>query len=384
MNVYVAGVGESGPVARGKGPAAETMALRAAFDACRDAGIEPAKVDGIVRYSHDGAISAMSLAANLGMEELSFAVDVPHAGGSGAALLDVAIAAVRSGAARTVLCTRTVVAEEWLRQLVAPDPLRPFYLDAPNYLRPVGWTGYLHLFGLLYQEHANRYGTTRADLYPVAEQMRQNAKSSLLDLADPLPALDDYLALPTTVGPFTPLDEFVPADLSCAVIVSAHDRSDRSVGVEIVATAQSQGPEPMSWFDSRPLSPDALDSPSRAVADKLFASAGLVRGDIDVVGLYDCTTFTLLFLLEESGLVERGGAAELARLDGLLPHGACPTNPHGGDLAAGYSHGFRHILEMVRQLRWTAVNQVSAAEHALVLGPPAGPTSGAILRRVAL
>lgn len=383
---YISGIGETDVTPIGSGRYAEQLAIESAQLACDDAGIDTHDIDGIFRYSHDGAISAMSLAANLGSRELRVAADIPHAGGSGAALLDAASQAIRSGVARTVLCTRTVVGAEWMRQLQLPDPLRPFYLDSGNYLRPAGWTGYLHLFGALYQEHALRYGTTRSALGRVGQQMRQNAAASMSAIPAPVYSMDEYLQAAITVSPFCHYDEFIGADLSCSVIVTGAEPNrtgPHSTPVEIVSSVVAQGPGAMGWFDTRPLSPAALDSPSRAVADELYRLSGLNPGHIDVAELYDCTTFTLFFLLEESRRCERGEAVDLVSGDALLATGARPTNTHGGDLTGGYSHGFRQILEAVRQLRGTAKNQVVEPEHALVLGPPAGPTSGAILRRCA-
>lgn len=378
----IAGIGETEVAGRGSGRSAERMALESALVACEDAGIDPAEVDGILGYSHDGTLSAMSLAVNLGCRDLRLAADVPHAGGSAGSLVEIASDSIVAGSTRAVLCFRTVQADNWLHQLTSPDPLRPFYIDAARYLRPVGWTGYLHLFGALYQEHRNRYGTPRQALAGVALQLRENARRAGSTIAPPAFTLDDYMDSPMTVSPFTEYDEFLAADVSCAVLITADDTRERySMPVDIVATAQSHGDQPLGWFDTRPLSPTALDSPTRHVVDELYERSGLSPDHIDVAELYDCTTFTLLYMLEETRMCERGGGAELIAADGLLSDGARPTNTHGGDLAAGYSHGFRHLLEAVRQLRGTAINQVPEAATAVVVGAPAGPTSGVILRR---
>ena len=51
-------------------------------------------------------------------------------------------------------------------------------------------------------------------------------------------------------------------------------------------------------------------------------------------------------------------------------------NTHGGLLGEAYIHGVNNILEGVRQIRGTAVNQVPDVDHVMVPGP-----SGIILGR---
>jgi len=99
--------------------------------------------------------------------------------------------------------------------------------------------------------------------------------------------------------------------------------------------------------------------------------------------MYDCTSFTVLDLVETYQLCEQGGVAELLADDAFRADGTRPVNTHGGDFAAGYSAGFRHVLEATRQLRWEADNQVPEAEFAVVAAPQIGPTSGAVLQRSA-
>src|SRR4051794_10748772 len=105
----IAGVGEAPLTPQGSGRAAETMAIEAALAACRDAGVDASAVDGIVKYTYDGAISTMMLGATLGAHEMRAFVEIPSGGGSSVALVDVARALVLSGRARAVLCLRTLL-----------------------------------------------------------------------------------------------------------------------------------------------------------------------------------------------------------------------------------------------------------------------------------
>jgi acetyl-CoA acetyltransferase len=330
-------------------------------------------------------MSLQALAATLRCDELRFGLEIGSGGGSGAGLIDTAKVLVTSGAASVVLCHRTIVGNDWVVRMNMPDEVRPYYMDVVNYLRPVGWTGYLHTFACMYAQHAARYGTTREALGHVVGQLRANAaRNPNAACAEPL-SLEEYLSHPPQIGPFSGLDDFAIADVAAAVIVTTAEHA-RALGLrgpvaEIVATAQTHNDHPMTWFENRALVATE-ESPTRHVADKLYEHSGLTPQDIDVAHLYDCTSFTFLHNLEEARLCERGEAAGLVAESGsLAADGRRPANTNGGDLAGGYSHGFRHVLEAARQVTGRAHNQVANAEMALVMGAQLGPTSGAILRR---
>lgn len=367
----------------GSGRSGAYMTVQAVQDACRDAGLSPSDVDGVVKYTYDGAISAMTLSATLGSRELNASVEVPSGGGSSVALVDIARALVESGRARAVVCFRTLLGDEWLRQMLEPDPLRPYYLDGSNYLRASGWTGYLHAFAAIYTEFAARYPISRETLFASANQWRANAARNPGAIAtEPLDRAAYFDPAARTVGPFTRFDEYASADQSCAVLVTAAGRSGQPAReVEIVASAQSHGPDPKTWFDLRPTSDTYPESPSSSVAAKLYAEAGLTPADISVAALYDCTSFTVLDLVAAYGIAPPGEVAAMVEAGAFAASGPRPVNPHGGDFAGGYTAGFRHVLEAARQVRGEAANQVPDAQFAIVGAPQIGPTSGAILKR---
>jgi acetyl-CoA acetyltransferase len=379
----IAGIGEAPITLPGSGRPADTMTLAAARAACADAGISPTAIDAVVKYTYDGSLSAMALAATLGSAETNALIEIPNGGGSSAALIDMARLLIQAGRAKTVLCFRTISGQEWLEQMVTADPMRPYYLDGSNYLRQSGFTGYLHSFAALYAEYDALYGLPREALFTSANALRANAAKTSTGLSTAVLTRDEYFdESARTVGPFTKYDEYCVADLSCAVIVTAAGATDRpSREVEILASAQSQGPAAKTWFDLRPFTNSYPDSPSTWVARKLYAEAGIGPSQIDVAAIYDCTSFTVLDLVEAYQLCKPGEVGDLLADGAFAVDGALPLNLNGGDFAGGYSAGFRHVLEATRQLRGEAENQVADPEFAVVAAPQIGPTSGAILRR---
>jgi acetyl-CoA acetyltransferase len=167
-------------------------------------------------------------------------------------------------------------------------------------------------------------------------------------------------------------------DGACAFVVTAADRARalRPDPVWILSATQTLSPyrEPMGIYPSG----DLLELFPPEAAGRLFAQAGVTRADIDVAEFYDATSYMPLRSLESYGFVPDGQAWRYVIEQGTGPDSPLPVNTHGGHLSEAYLHGMNGILEAVRQLRGTAVNQVPDADVALV-GAPAG--SAAILAR---
>ena len=104
--------------------------------------------------------------------------------------------------------------------------------------------------------------------------------------------------------------------------------------------------------------------------DRAFEQAGLRRDEIDVAGIYDSFTITVLVQLEDLGFCGRGEAGDWVGEGNMDLGGTLPVNTHGGLLS--YAHpgacsGMLHYIEAIRQLRGDAgASQVAGAETALV------------------
>ena len=83
--------------------------------------------------------------------------------------------------------------------------------------------------------------------------------------------------------------------------------------------------------------------------------------------------------LEELGFCGRGEAKDFIADGAIELDGRLPLNTHGGQLGEAYIHGMNGIAEGVRQIRGTAVNQVSDVQNVLVTAGTGVPTSGLVL-----
>jgi acetyl-CoA acetyltransferase len=117
--------------------------------------------------------------------------------------------------------------------------------------------------------------------------------------------------------------------------------------------------------------PDITRLADPQAARRLYEAAGVGPEDVSVAALYDATSFMVLRSLEIYGFAPPGGGWRYVDDVGIGLDAPTPVNTHGGHLSEGYIHGMTGILEAVRQLRGTAVNQVANADVAL-MGTPTG------------
>src|SRR5215470_10006650 len=101
----IVGIGQL-PFSKNIGKPEETTALEAARIALDDAGLRPADVDGMVKWSIQ-TTAENAIARNLGVPNLRFFGEVGYGGGGGCGTVGHAAAAIASGMARCVLIYRS-------------------------------------------------------------------------------------------------------------------------------------------------------------------------------------------------------------------------------------------------------------------------------------
>jgi acetyl-CoA acetyltransferase len=154
-------------------------------------------------------------------------------------------------------------------------------------------------------------------------------------------------------SPLHLFDCAIDTDGGYALVVTSAEvaRGTKGKPVWVIGGAEATHTDSYTTFDP-PWFPEEGHSVRRS-GDIAFGQAGVSRDDIDVAGLYDCFTITMLRDLEELGFCKLGeGAAYFAeghtRLDGSMP-----CNTDGGLLSnthCGIPHGL-FTVEVARQLR---------------------------------
>ena len=329
MSAVVAGVGQS-RFARRAGVTEATLAMQAITAALRDARVEPAEIDGVVRCDRD-AVWEYDLPGVLGMRALHFYNAVPLGPGAAPALLRMAAMAVSEGLATTVLCHHA-------RTDAAPSPAVV-----------AAWLGRLH-------------GVTEAEIARVTLAHRRVAARNPKALVRRTLTAADRRRSPYLAEPLRAVDVAVASAGACAFVVTAPGRARRPAP-RILGSMQVALPsamrQPSDWFARAP-----LDEIARA-ARAMFAVARVRPGAVDVACLN----------ADASPLVPL--ALRLYRVR------AARVNPHGGQLCEAALDGVNDVVEAVRQLRGDAASPVRGARLALAAGSLLEPTSAVLLGRPA-
>lgn len=361
--VAIVGVGET-PVGKVPGRSALWFNAEATRLALEDAGIDKAQVDGLVTApSFVAPFARMSVAVSeyLGIRP-TFSNTLNVSGATAAASVNVAAAAIHAGLADTVVvCCGDNMLSGLTRDLAVKVLVES---RDPQYEAPFGLL-VATTFALTAQRHMAEYGTTPEQLARVAVVTRQHAmKKPGAHMTAPI-TVEDVLASKLITTPYHMLDCALVSDGGAALVLTAAERARdlRRKPVYLLGGGESYTQEHIFCAESITTTGAAISS------RRAYAMAGVGPGDIDVAGIYDCFTGTVVMMLEDLGFCKKGEGGPFVEAGQITYGGRIPINTHGGMLS--YAHpglpgGFFHIVEMVRQLRGEAgERQVAGAELAL-------------------
>lgn len=369
----VVGIGRT-TYSRRSGRTTRAMAAEACRAALVDAGLEPADVDGVGTFAAGDSSPALAVTHAIGIDEVSWALDVFGGGNTVATVVASASAAVATGACDVALVYRSLNGRSGRRFGSAKGALSvggELQFGAPHgYLVPPQW------MAMWARRHQEVYGSTCEDLGAIAVTQRSHAVPNHHAVARQPLDLDGYLDGRWINEPLRVYDCTFEVDGAVALVVTSLDRAAdlRHAPVRLLGAADSSGMGG-SWDQWD----DLTCMFSAHAAPRLWARTGLGPGDIDVACMYDCFTYTVLATLEDFGFCAKGEVGDWFRAGRATYGGDVVVNPHGGLLSEGYIHGLNHHYEAVLQLRGDAGDrQVGGTEVALVTAG-AGPYGGAVV-----
>ena len=377
----IAGVGWAG-YSKDSGVSTLTLALRAIRAALDDAGLGHAEVDGVATHGVGDSTPATVVAAALGLREVRFIMDQVGGGGLSATAIGHAAMAVALGQANAVVVWRALNARSEFR-MGGTGRAAPALAEF-QYQVPYGYLAPPQQFAMVARAYLETGRVNEKVLGTVAVIQRAYAQRNPRAMMRTPITMEDYLASPWVAEPLRRLDCCLESDAAVALVVTSTARAAalRQPAVLISGFATGGG---ITLYNAGRTA--LIPSAARDLAPRLYASAGIGPGDVDIAELYDAFTFLVPLQLEDYGLVPAGEVGPFILDGGTGPGGRLPVNTHGGHLSEGYVHGLNHVAEAVTQLRGTAEDrQVPGAAVALVSSQPGylgGATSALILRRAA-
>lgn len=360
-----------------------SLTVDACLAAVADAGLTLADVDGLSTYPgaagmgmSEGGITAVEEALRLHPTWINGGGDLPGPGGA----VIAAMLAVANGLCRHVLCFRTVWESTYAALRLGAGSASQVTGALMEWRAPFGAMSAANWIGMNANQYLHRYGASREMLGYIALNGRANAARNPAAIYREPMTMDDYLSARPITSPFGLFDCDVPCDGSIAIVVSdasvAPDLPNPAVRTDAVGT---QILERVSWDqDTLAHEPQVLGQ-----AAHLWTRTSLRPRDVDVALLYDGFTFNAISWLEALGFCELGEAQDwLDEGRRIALDGDLPTNPHGGQLSEGRTHGFGFIYEGVAQLRHDAgERQVDNAATAVVATGGGTPSGVLLLQR---
>ena len=405
----IAGIGYSrsleqpGAFSKNSGVDVLTLAVRAAREACADAGIDPKEIDGAVMYEiGSDSIAVRAVVSALGCVRNSYVSSLVGGGPLASLAVVQAAQAVHHGICSYVLVYRAMNGRSevrmgqwgsgwgsgWGNQGDQRVTAVPRIGGDGQFTRVYGLAGAPSESAFEARRYMELHGVTSADFAEWAVGARANAVANPRAVMRKPITVEDHQASPLITEPYHLLDCCLETDVACALIVTTAERARDLRKHPVLVSAGSGGHRSAD---------EIVDTGMRTLGPRLLSAAGVERGDVDLFEAYDNFTDMPMRMLEDMGWCARGEAKDFAgegrtRLDGELP-----MNTHGGLMNEGYCHGFNNVLEAVQQLRWEAEDlcpEWTAGKHTydraicrqvpepeVALNASVGGLSGLVMRR---
>src|SRR6185437_6357350 len=217
---------------------------------------------------------------------------------------------------------------------------------------PQGFFGPLAMIALPYNEYLQRYGAKREAMAAVLVEARKNGSRIPWSYWHDKPLTEqEYLAAPQLFDPICRYDCDIPVDGVATFVLTSAERAqdgpNHPVYVSGFGMGQPKTPRlPLHW----PL--DDIMGVGAQTVRRLWESAGIGPGDVDLPQVYDGFSPFVWFWLELLGMCPVGEAHRFVADGGIDSDrpGSVPALSGGGALGNGRVHGVPQMLECYLQL----------------------------------
>jgi acetyl-CoA acyltransferase len=333
----------------------KTLAAPAVQQALADAGLEPGDIDmafvaNAMAALITGQVSVLgqSVLSSLGFSGIPV-YNVDNACAGGASALNLAVQAVRAGAAEAVLVLgveKMVTGDRALTYRALNGAADIDFVAASGVDPEAGSVFVSAVYPPRLQAYADRHPLSAQTLARIAVKNRAHAAlNPMAQYVTPM-TVEQVLASRVVAAPVTALMCAPITDGAAAVVVVREDRLRREqrpvwVRGSAVGMAAAQDDE----------------STIRRVSRRVYAEAGITPKDVHVAEVHDSIAFNELHAYEELGLCAPGEGTQLVEEGATSLGGRIPVNPSGGLESRGHpvaATGVAQVIELMHQLRGEA------------------------------
>lgn len=367
----IVGIGQS-DVGRVPGKSVLALAAQAAKAAMADAGVTRAEIDGVLTSAAFAAPFhrfSVAFSEYMGIAP-TFSNTLQVSGATAATMFNIAAAAIAAGLAKSIL----IVGADSLLTGLSPDLALRALTESRDqqYEMPFG-IPVANTFAMTAHRHMKEFGTTSEQLAMVAVIQREHARRTPGAQTTAPITVEDVLNSGWVTTPYHKLDCSLISDGAAAFVVTA---AEHAKAIPDTKPVYILGAGECYTHDHVFLMPSLTTTGAVQSGRQAYAMAGCTAQDIDVAGIYDCFTGTVVMMLEDLGFCPKGEGGRFVE-DGQMTYGgAIPSNTHGGLLS--YAHpgmpgSLFHFHEVVQQLRGDCnERQVEGAQLGLVHSLGAG------------
>jgi acetyl-CoA C-acetyltransferase len=339
MTACIVGLSHT-PFGKHDAESVESLIVRVATGALKDAGIEAADVDEIVLGHFNAGFSPQDFTAALVLQadpafRFKPATRVENACATGSAAVHQGLKSIAANSARIVLVvgveqmTKTPSAE------VGKNLLKASYLPEDGNID----AGFAGVFGKIAGSYFQKYGDQSDALARIAAKNHRNG------VENPYAQIRKDLGYefcraeseknPRVAGPLKRTDCSLVSDGAAAIVLADIDTAMK-LGKPMIAfraAAHAQDFLPMSKRDILQF------EGCREAWTRALGKAGIQLSDLSFVETHDCFTIAELIEYEAMGLAKPGQAARVVEEGITEKSGKLPVNPSGGLKAKGHPIG---------------------------------------------
>jgi len=346
----------------------ESLVVKVATDAIRDAGLAPADIDEIFIGTMNGGFVRQEFPSSLVLQAdpaLRFkpVTRVENACATGSAAIHQGLNSIEAKRARKVLVVGVEKMSEVTGPAVGDILIRASYLKEESGIEG----GFAGVFGRIAQMYFQRYGDRSDALARIAAKNHKNGA------VNPLAQMQKDLGYdfcrtvsdknPLVAGPLRRTDCSLVSDGAAALVLA-----DVETALALEKAVVFRATEHVNDF--LPLSKRdivAFEGPELAWK-RALAKGGVGLTDLSFAEVHDCFTVAELLIYEAMGLTPKGQGARAIEEGWTEKTGKLPINPSGGLKSKGHPIGATgvsmHVLAAMQLMGEAGGIQVKDAELA--------------------